>query len=41
MTPWVIGRRKLVLLDMPIAISPSPITATAVASDAIDSATDA
>ena len=39
-TPSVIGRRKLVLLDSPIAISPFSITASAVAIEAIDSAID-
>ena len=36
--PSVTGRRKLVLLDSPIAISPCAATATWVAIEAIDSA---
>ena len=39
--PAVIGRRKLVLFDRPIAISPCSSTASAVAIEAIDSAIDA
>ncbi len=39
--PSVTGRRKLVLLDRPIAMLPSGITASAVAIEAIDSAIDA
>ena len=39
--PAVIGRRKLVLFDRPIAISPFWATPMAVAIDAIDSAIEA
>ena len=39
--PSVIGRRKLVLFDRPIAVSPPAATAIAVAIEAIDSAIDA
>ena len=39
--PSVIGRRKLVWFDSPWAMRPSGITASAVASDVIDSAIDA
>ena len=39
--PSVTGRRKLVLFDSPIAISPCAATATCVASDASDSAIEA
>ena len=40
-TPSVIGRRKLVLFDRPIAMHPSSATPSAVASEAIDSAIEA
>ena len=39
--PCVMGRRKLVLFDMPIATCPSSSTDSAVTSDVIDSASDA
>ena len=39
--PSVIGRRKFVLFDRPIAMSPCSGTASAVASEAMDSAIDA
>ena len=39
--PAVIGRRKLVMFDRPIAVLPLSATASAVASEAIASAIDA